>query len=775
MKWTEEQEAILNSDGDIIVNAVAGSGKSSTLVEYCRRRPQEKMLYLVFNRSAKLDAQQKFRDAGVSNVDIHTAHSLAYRHVVIPHAYRVKNNYSVYDIKNILNLKGTGFHGYMIASHISKYSEAYFNSTYFKPKDMNYRDIIPTPKGREFFDANKDDILLGVEVFIEQMHEGVIDVNHSFYLKGFQLSQPQLKYDCILYDEFQDSNPVMIDIFTKQECRKVCVGDNSQQIYCQPEGTMVATPSNTKTISVINKPIEDLNVGDNVMTYHNSSLFKTGRKISSISKFYYSGMMTNISIPSKDFHTRCTDKHHCIVRFDMEKLKNKHIVYMMRQDDNFRIGKTKYIYYKQNNCFGLILRGKAENADCSWILSVHDDEHDALLHEHMYQNMFNIPSYRFVASENSRIAPELFWESIPPTIDNAKQCLIHFNLLLDFPFWKKGQRMGLRIPFITASANIHDGMLMLPLGNEVQYRNKRDYKAPRHTWEPITIIREYYTGDVYSIEVDDHHTYFGDNILTHNSWRGAVNALEKVEFQQFSLTTSFRFTQRIANIAKRCLDMKTLFASDYDSPQMKGFKESSNDEARPIAVLARTNLSLLNDAISTLQDDGDAKIYFEGNLNSYTFMSGINIYDVFNLNYGNKKYIKNPLIKTMNSFSELEQYIDKTGDGDLNMLVKIVKKYGRSLPDYFKRLKDRCLNDTNKHLADVIFTTVHKSKGLEYNNVKILDDFINEEQIQTELDGKESGKINRDKMSEEVNILYVALTRTKNDIILPERLEYLNE
>ena len=39
MKLTREQEEIINSEGDIKVNAVAGSGKTSTIIEYAKARP----------------------------------------------------------------------------------------------------------------------------------------------------------------------------------------------------------------------------------------------------------------------------------------------------------------------------------------------------------------------------------------------------------------------------------------------------------------------------------------------------------------------------------------------------------------------------------------------------------------------------------------------------------------------------------------------------------------------------------------------------------------
>ena len=63
------------------------------------------------------------------------------------------------------------------------------------------------------------------------MNKGEIEITHDFYLKKFQLSNPVLYYDYILFDEGQDASPAMLDVFLKQQATKVIVGDTHQQIY----------------------------------------------------------------------------------------------------------------------------------------------------------------------------------------------------------------------------------------------------------------------------------------------------------------------------------------------------------------------------------------------------------------------------------------------------------------------------------------------------------------------------------------------------------------
>lgn len=60
MELTPEQYDIINSTGNIKINAVAGSGKTTTVIEYAKARPTtSKILYLAFNKSVKLEAAKK--------------------------------------------------------------------------------------------------------------------------------------------------------------------------------------------------------------------------------------------------------------------------------------------------------------------------------------------------------------------------------------------------------------------------------------------------------------------------------------------------------------------------------------------------------------------------------------------------------------------------------------------------------------------------------------------------------------------------------------------
>ena len=79
MELTPEQQQIVETEFDdvLLVNAYAGTGKTSTLVKFCEARRGKKILYMAYNSSMQKEASKKFKHLGAS-VFVKTMHSLAY-------------------------------------------------------------------------------------------------------------------------------------------------------------------------------------------------------------------------------------------------------------------------------------------------------------------------------------------------------------------------------------------------------------------------------------------------------------------------------------------------------------------------------------------------------------------------------------------------------------------------------------------------------------------------------------------------------------------------
>ncbi|WP_343635339.1 UvrD-helicase domain-containing protein [Fluviicola sp.] len=485
MKLTSEQEVILKESGNLKINAVAGSGKTTTIIEYAKtRNPKSAILYLAFNKSVKLDAKKKFLQHGLKNVTVETAHSLAYRNVVMNSNYRINAfGYKIHEIAEILGITGNDekHSEFVLANHIKKFFSYFCNSDKQRIEELNYLEIVADPKAKAFVRTHYTFIQKQTINLFLKMEQGKIEITHDFYLKKFQLSNPKLHYDYILFDEGQDASAAMLDVFFKQSATKIIVGDTHQQIY---------------------------------------------------------------------------------------------------------------------------------------------------------------------------------------------------------------------------------------------------------------------------------------------SWRFAVNSLEKADYQTRFLSASFRFNQEIADLAMSVLGWKKFL--DLTN-QLSIIGDGKRTEVKSKAIIARTNLGLLLKAIEYVTENKAIQnIYFEGNFHSYTYAEdGASLYDVLNLHNNKRGMIKDKLIREMQSMKELEEYISKTEDMELGMMVEIVKRYDNEIPKIIKLIKEKHLTGDDKEQAEMIFSTVHRCKGMEYDSIELANDFIYEEKVKKTAVDLKKENFSYTKLTEEINLLYVAITRTRNQLFIP--------
>ena len=78
---SEEQQYIIDlipSKKNIIVDACAGSGKSTTVLSIATAYPNEKILLITYNHSLRKEMQEKVRELEIKNIQVHTYHSLAF-------------------------------------------------------------------------------------------------------------------------------------------------------------------------------------------------------------------------------------------------------------------------------------------------------------------------------------------------------------------------------------------------------------------------------------------------------------------------------------------------------------------------------------------------------------------------------------------------------------------------------------------------------------------------------------------------------------------------
>jgi len=228
-----EQAAILMSRGPIRVNAVAGSGKTTTLIEYARtRKGRPRILYLAFNRSIREEAAERFSRAGLRNVRTETAHSLAYKSVSAHGPLKVVPRYQPAEVASIVRMRGRDEHfRNLLAVHTLGFLQYYWNSSADGLHSVNYAATLLEPEARQFVDRHAEDLIGYARRLLEAMNSGRIPCLHDHYLKQYQLQRPVLPFDYLLFDEGQDASAVMLDVVSAQRAVQVIVGDEHQQIY----------------------------------------------------------------------------------------------------------------------------------------------------------------------------------------------------------------------------------------------------------------------------------------------------------------------------------------------------------------------------------------------------------------------------------------------------------------------------------------------------------------------------------------------------------------
>lgn len=227
MKLTEEQNEIISHDDEVIIKALAGSGKTTTLYHFIKtRKDDSRILYLAFNKSVQEEAVKKFEDIHHVYVHVKTAHSMAYKAIITKLGYKVEELTVEYIMERFKC-------DYIIGNHVLKYFTLYSSSAIKNVADVDYRQTISTASALEIYDNYVDDITMMVRKIVADMFYNKMPVTHDYYLKLWYMKNPRLDrdYDYILFDEGQDASEIMLEIFKNQNCKKIIVGDEHQQIY----------------------------------------------------------------------------------------------------------------------------------------------------------------------------------------------------------------------------------------------------------------------------------------------------------------------------------------------------------------------------------------------------------------------------------------------------------------------------------------------------------------------------------------------------------------
>jgi hypothetical protein len=235
---TGEQAEVVDAfkaGGNLVVDAGAGTGKTSTLVMCGEADPGRRGNYITFNASIAAEARRKFP----ANVACSTAHALAKAAVGYQYEHRLngarvpaREQAVILGVNSPVKVGDRMLAPTQLARLAVTTVEKYCKSA----DDELAARHVPGVNGLE---DNALAAALAAEVLPLarrawadiRSFDGRLKFDHGHYLKMWQLSHPTISADFLMYDEAQDAAPVVLDVVLRQtDSQLVAVGDRCQAI-----------------------------------------------------------------------------------------------------------------------------------------------------------------------------------------------------------------------------------------------------------------------------------------------------------------------------------------------------------------------------------------------------------------------------------------------------------------------------------------------------------------------------------------------------------------
>lgn len=236
-KPTDEQAVAVShaSQGrSLVIQALAGAGKTSTLKLIANTLPRSRMLYTSFGAKNVGDAKTSMP----RNVACKTNHGMAYAALGAAYrdAGRLNDKVTARGLAQHFGWTDRTFAGADAATGAWFVLQTLGN--YMQSADEKLAGAhVVAPRGETAWEdqENAAAVLRCARLVWsewENLEGSRLPITHDVYLKRWALSQPRLNHDIILLDEAQDSTPLIIDLLQRQKhAQLIVVGDSYQQIY----------------------------------------------------------------------------------------------------------------------------------------------------------------------------------------------------------------------------------------------------------------------------------------------------------------------------------------------------------------------------------------------------------------------------------------------------------------------------------------------------------------------------------------------------------------
>ena len=265
-------ETLIGTKNNIGINAKAGTGKTTTIIDAIRLLSGEKVLFLAFNKSIATELQEKFASLNFNNVEVNTVHSQGYK--VLRNAITNQGKKVRVDSSLFTNYVRSCFQTEYFDEGRKRYNYSELSDLHAEIKDFDPLDYVRNSVklanlGRMFLTSQVEgleeiaeryciELILNqsqkiasilkayTNRFFSALTEGSInstlyvDFTDMLWLPNVALATSIgkewriEKYDYVFIDEAQDlskAQRILVQKFVKSTGRLIFVGDPNQSIY----------------------------------------------------------------------------------------------------------------------------------------------------------------------------------------------------------------------------------------------------------------------------------------------------------------------------------------------------------------------------------------------------------------------------------------------------------------------------------------------------------------------------------------------------------------
>ncbi|MGH2945596.1 MAG: UvrD-helicase domain-containing protein, partial [Solirubrobacteraceae bacterium] len=431
-----QRDAVTHGEGPLLILAGAGSGKTRVLthrIAYLLRTGQaraDEVLAITFTNKAAQEMRERVEllvGRATRAMWVMTFHSACARMLrADAHRLGYTRQFTIYDAADSRRLikKCLDDLDIDVKRFTPRAMQAQISDAKNKLRSAeDYRQLVGS-----YFEQTVADVYEHYEREIHRMN--AMDFDDLLFravnlLELFQEVRDRYStaFRWILVDEYQDTNHAQyrwLQLLASEHRNLAVVGDDDQ---CLLEGTPITMGDGTV------KPIEAIEVGDEVLSCYGSGDFRPARVTRTHTSQRQQGVRITTAAGRKLVSTR---EHTVFAGFKARLTPQLHMTYLMRRGEHFRVGTTRtYHRASVETAIGVQTRATQEQADGAWVVSVHDTDAEARVAESVISLRYRLPTAPFIArGDDGRVlwADQSSLDQIFESVDTSWG---RFDLLMD--------------------------------------------------------------------------------------------------------------------------------------------------------------------------------------------------------------------------------------------------------------------------------------------------------------------------------------------------------